>query len=332
MINCSWMSRRKVASSRHDGLCSTGLSGRLLHQGKARLALLGALLLTTTLSWLVACAQQPQYVAKAPVPYPEETETLFEVDKTTLPQGDVVQLEIQNLKGDYERLEAVFNKTRYPIYRQESGRYLGLIPINPLQGTGTYSLLVRTPDGTVLYEKPLVVKDAGFKSQNVTVSKSTSSLQPEPGEIEAIVAFKKAELHTRWWDRQLIAPVDDCVNSPFGNKRYYNGVFSGEYHKGIDHKSPQGRIVRAVTGGKVTIARHYRLHGGTVGINHGQGLTSIYIHLSRIDVKNGQTVQQGEPIGLVGSTGFATGPHLHWGLYVHSIPVNPVFWVPVRGC
>jgi murein DD-endopeptidase MepM/ murein hydrolase activator NlpD len=74
----------------------------------------------------------------------------------------------------------------------------------------------------------------------------------------------------------------------------------------------------------------FRLHGGTVGLDHGQGVTSSYIHLSKTAVKEGQVVKQGEVIGYVGSTGFSTAPHLHWGLYVHGSPVNPKQWNPAK--
>jgi murein DD-endopeptidase MepM/ murein hydrolase activator NlpD len=113
------------------------------------------------------------------------------------------------------------------------------------------------------------------------------------------------------------------MNSPFGVKRVYNGVFSGNYHKGLDQKSPQGHPIVAAEGGKIVIARTYRLHGGTVGIDHGQGLSSIYIHMSRIDVKPGDVVKKGQTIGKIGATGFAAGPHLHWGVYAQGVAVDP---------
>ncbi|MEM9979348.1 MAG: M23 family metallopeptidase, partial [Cyanobacteria bacterium P01_D01_bin.2] len=70
----------------------------------------------------------------------------------------------------------------------------------------------------------------------------------------------------------------------------------------------------------------FELHGNTIGIDHGQGLLSIMIHLSRIDVREGDFVQAGQTIGGIGSTGASTGPHLHWGLYVNQVAVDPVPW------
>jgi murein DD-endopeptidase MepM/ murein hydrolase activator NlpD len=122
------------------------------------------------------------------------------------------------------------------------------------------------------------------------------------------------------------------MNSPFGVKRYYNGKFSGNYHKGIDQRSPQGRPIKAIADGQVILASSFHLHGGTVGLDHGQGITSIYIHQSKLLVKPGQLVKQGDVIGHVGSTGFASGPHLHWGLYIHGTPVDPTNWLKVSAC
>ena len=77
----------------------------------------------------------------------------------------------------------------------------------------------------------------------------------------------------------------------------------------------------------------FRLHGGTIGIDHGQGVSTLYIHMSKLGVAQGTRVRRGDIVGYVGSTGFSTGPHLHWSVYVHGQPVNPAQWLakePVR--
>jgi murein DD-endopeptidase MepM/ murein hydrolase activator NlpD len=143
--------------------------------------------------------------------------------------------------------------------------------------------------------------------------------------MAAIEAFKNTVSGVRYWEAvPFQRPVSQCMNSPFGVKRFYNGVFSGNYHKGIDQKSPAGTPIKPIASGVVKIARPYQLHGGTVAVDHGQGVGSIYIHMSKILVKPNQVVTPSDTLGLVGSTGFAMGPHLHWGLYVFGIPVNPL--------
>jgi murein DD-endopeptidase MepM/ murein hydrolase activator NlpD len=85
--------------------------------------------------------------------------------------------------------------------------------------------------------------------------------------------------------------------------------------------------VRAIAGGVVRLVREFNIHGNTVGIDHGQGLSSIYLHLSKFAVAEGDAVTKGEVIGYIGSTGRSTGPHLHWSLYANGVPVNPARWV-----
>lgn len=86
--------------------------------------------------------------------------------------------------------------------------------------------------------------------------------------------------------------------------------------------------MKATNRGRVLLARDdFNLHGKTVLLDHGQGVMSIYLHLSLINVDEGMEVEKGDVIGLVGSTGLATGPHLHFGIYVHGVPVNPIPWI-----
>jgi murein DD-endopeptidase MepM/ murein hydrolase activator NlpD len=201
------------------------------------------------------------------------------------------------------------------------------------QPVGTFEIDVLEAGGQTLARGRVVVQPGGFARQNIRVSKQTQGLSPMPGEMEAIGALKNALTSQRFWQRPFVSPTPDCLNGRFGVKRYHNGVYSGNYHKGVDLRAPLGRPVLATAGGTVEIAKMFRLHGGTVGLDHGQGVASIYIHLSRLGVQPGQRVQAGSVIGWVGATGFANGPHLHWGLYVHGLPVNPEQWTPpVKAC
>lgn len=176
--------------------------------------------------------------------------------------------------------------------------------------------------------------EARFGKQNIHVSKGAKGLEPSAAELAAIEAWKNTRSPEAYAaEPPFLLPVPQCMNSPFGVKRFYDGIFSGNYHKGIDQKAPQGQAVVAIAAGKVSIAHAYPLHGGAVALNHGQGLGSIYIHLSAILVKEGQLVKAGQVIGKVGSTGFAMGPHLHWGLYQYGIPLNPLEgWVRPSVC
>jgi murein DD-endopeptidase MepM/ murein hydrolase activator NlpD len=90
--------------------------------------------------------------------------------------------------------------------------------------------------------------------------------------------------------------------------------------------------IHTAAAGDVKLAGEFALHGGTVGIDHGQGLKSIYLHMSKVAAKEGDHVQAGDVIGYVGSTGRSTGAHLHWALYANGEPVNPLQWLHLTPC
>ncbi len=121
----------------------------------------------------------------------------------------------------------------------------------------------------------------------------------------------------------FIRPVEGRISGRFGRARSYNGQ-PGSPHSGMDIAAPTGTPVQAPAAGIVTFARpDLYLTGGTVLLDHGHGISSNFLHLSRIDVKPGDRVQQGQVIGAVGATGRATGPHLHWGMNWFDVRIDP---------
>jgi murein DD-endopeptidase MepM/ murein hydrolase activator NlpD len=119
-------------------------------------------------------------------------------------------------------------------------------------------------------------------------------------------------------------PVQGRISGRFGNARVYNGQ-PGAGHSGMDIAAPNGTPVKAPAGGVVTFAApDLYLTGGTLLLDHGHGISSNFLHLSRIDVKVGDRVEPGQVIGAVGATGRATGPHLHWGMNWFDIRIDPL--------
>ncbi len=125
-----------------------------------------------------------------------------------------------------------------------------------------------------------------------------------------------------------IWPVAGAIRGGFGVRRNPFGGSSSEFHKGQDISAPMGTPVIATADGVITIAGWQRGYGQVVYIDHGNGLTTRYGHLSRIDVMVGQTVQRGSHLGLVGSTGRSTGPHLHYEVRRDGQPLNPLPYLP----
>ena len=119
------------------------------------------------------------------------------------------------------------------------------------------------------------------------------------------------------------------ITTPFGAKRIINGK-KRSIHWGVDLKAPSGTPVFASLSGRVVLARNFYYTGNTIVIDHGLGIYTLYAHLSKILVKEGQIVKAGQRIGRVGSTGRSTGPHLHFGIYVNGIKVDPILAFKMR--
>ncbi|UFN47560.1 M23 family metallopeptidase [Roseomonas sp. OT10] len=120
----------------------------------------------------------------------------------------------------------------------------------------------------------------------------------------------------------FVWPVRGRISGHWGNQRILNGQPRAP-HLGLDIAAPQGTPIGAMAAGRVTLAGDLYFTGNTLLVEHGLGITSLYAHLSRVDVAEGQEVGRGQTIGLVGATGRATGPHLHLGLFWLSTPVDP---------
>ena len=118
-------------------------------------------------------------------------------------------------------------------------------------------------------------------------------------------------------------PVEGRISGRFGRARVYNGK-PGSPHSGMDIAAPAGAPIRAPAAGVVTLAEpDLYITGGTVLIDHGHGIGSNFLHMSRLDVEVGDEVEQGQVIGTVGATGRATGPHLHWGMTWFTTRIDP---------
>lgn len=121
----------------------------------------------------------------------------------------------------------------------------------------------------------------------------------------------------------FIWPVRGRISGRFGNQRIYNGT-PGSAHSGMDIAAASGTPVKAPAAGVVTFADDLYLTGGTILLDHGHGISSNFLHLSRIDVSPGDQIEQGQSIGAVGATGRATGPHLHWGMNWLDVRIDPL--------
>jgi murein DD-endopeptidase MepM/ murein hydrolase activator NlpD len=126
---------------------------------------------------------------------------------------------------------------------------------------------------------------------------------------------------------QMISPTDRPVSGAFGSRRVFNGEERNP-HLGTDFKAPAGSPIKAPLAGRVALVGDYFFNGQTVLVDHGQGLISMFAHLSSIKVKEGDQLTQGQVLGLVGSTGRSTGPHLHWTMSLNDTRIDPAIFLP----
>ncbi len=218
------------------------------------------------------------------------------------------------------------------LFADPSGGSFGLMPIPADQNPGPYDLTLRDAANASTGVFPITVLDAHFPKQNVVIAQSTAELKPSPGESDESSQFRKNVSDIRYWSEPLALPIPGCLTSTYGVQRYLNGKPTGDIHGGLDQRGAAGAPIHAIADGIVKLARDWAVHGGTVAIDHGQGVESMYLHMSRFAVAEGARVKRGDVIGYVGSTGRSNAPHLHWTLYVNGVAVNPLEWVHTASC
>ncbi len=193
---------------------------------------------------------------------------------------------------------------------------------------GPARLHLETPDG-IACDFEVKVALRGWQLERVD-GVPESTVEPPPA-IAARIEREQAlvaKARERDDDRSDFAknfdwPLTGRISGVFGSQRIYNGKPKSP-HSGLDVAAPKGKPVLAPAGGIVTFANpDLYLTGGTVLVDHGHGLSSSFLHLSRLDVSVGQRVEKGQAIGLVGATGRATGPHMHWGMNWFGVRVDP---------
>lgn len=163
--------------------------------------------------------------------------------------------------------------------------------------------------------------------QRLTVDRKYVAPPPEEAarikrDRQKVAAALAQPLDEQLWELPLERPVPGSVSSLFGLKRVFNGEPRG-MHRGLDLRGAEGSPIRACADGVVALVDNLYFSGNAVYINHGNGVFSSYLHMSKPLVKPGERVERGQVIGLVGATGRVTGPHLHLGLVVQGESVDP---------
>ena len=233
--------------------------------------------------------------------------------------------------GSNSAPQVTFNGVRVLVTR-DGAQWLAVIGIPLDTPPGEHSVHVQ--QGSRAQTLSLQVSDKVYATQYLTL-KNKRQVNPTAEDLARIRsetrAIKAALAH---WSESatvatsFIAPVDGRRSSPFGLRRYFNDQ-PRKPHSGLDIAAAQGTPVMAPAAGTVISTGDYFFNGNTVFIDHGQGLVTMYCHLSRIDVQPDQQLSQGEALGAAGMSGRATGPHLHWGVSLNQALVDPSLFLPL---
>ncbi|WP_342649574.1 peptidoglycan DD-metalloendopeptidase family protein [Pseudomonas sp. REB1044] len=209
---------------------------------------------------------------------------------------------------------------------KEQDRWLAIVGLPLTQKPGPASLTQGTRT------LPFSVGSKKYPEQRITL-KNTRQVNPEPDDLKRIdrelaEQIKAYRSFSPGVPSNLILdkPVNGPLSSKFGVRRFFNGEERNP-HAGLDFAVPAGTPIKTPANGKVILVGDYFFNGRTVFVDHGQGFISMFCHMSKVDVQPGQVLRRGDVVGRVGSTGRATGPHMHWNVSLNDARVDPAIFI-----
>jgi murein DD-endopeptidase MepM/ murein hydrolase activator NlpD len=221
-------------------------------------------------------------------------------------------------------VSACFGKAEISFGNCGEGCYLAIWAVDIQTRPKAYNVKVTAGKNKIRLK--LHVKKKKFPE--LCLSLPDEKVTPSPDDLKRVEDENKklAEIFQSvsegLWEGNFILPLENEISTVFGTKRVMNEKWTS-VHRGMDIRGKEGEQVRASNSGKVVLSEELFYGGNTIVIDHGMGIFSIYMHLSGFNVKSGDIVSKGDAIGLVGSSGRSTGPHLHFGVKVAGINVNP---------
>jgi len=257
------------------------------------------------------------------------------VDEGLAFPGGLFVVRLQSRRGLGPAM-ASFDGLRCPFFNTRHG-LRALVPIRPTLAGGTATLGIelagRRRRQRIAVATTIVPRE--YPPRSVTLPDGKLALLRRPGAVRQsrqLLQALRSLGSEQEWRGPFKAPVDADPVYGYGAPTRYSGAANvematdslfGEYHRGMDYLVPPGTVVQAPAAGRVVLAAPQILTGNTLVLDHGQGVLSVFFHLSRLDVKEGEWVESRSPVGLSGDTGIAAAPHLHWAVYVHGVAVDP---------
>ena len=250
----------------------------------------------------------------------------------------LLQIETRKLSPPVSNIRLTFQQREYPVYPHPvdpADNHFGLIAIPFRTAPGPAKLVLSWTNAAGDHSRtiPFRIVAGKYKTDELKVDssrvnpnkKNIERAQKEARKIKRIYADGSID---RLWKGDFQLPMTSDITSPFGNKRVFNGQLKS-FHNGVDFRARSATPVFAANSGVVKLAESLFYSGNAVVIDHGTGIFTIYAHLSRIDVAAGRHIEKGQRLGLTGATGRVSGPHLHWGVKVRGVAVNPLQLIEV---
>lgn len=213
------------------------------------------------------------------------------------------------------------------VVREEGKRWIAIVGIPLKSQPGPHQLQVS--DGRTLgftvgskHYREQHIKLKNGRQVNPLAEDMTRINRELAEQTRAYQTFSPAQPSNLLFDK----PVEGPLSSPFGLRRFFNGEERNP-HSGLDFAVGAGTPIKAPAAGKVILIGNYFFNGNTVFVDHGQGLISMFCHMSKVDVKLGQSLPRGGIVGRVGATGRATGPHMHWNVSLNDARVDPAIFI-----
>ncbi|MFA9379923.1 MAG: M23 family metallopeptidase [Acetanaerobacterium sp.] len=248
----------------------------------------------------------------------------FEISTTSSDPGETIVIYATGLADEEITVTSPFNfEARFFDY---DGMRVCLFPLSYHNDIGSYTLELSAEGAYAKYE--ITLNDKKFEIQNLTVdddvTDNTIDNSGANAEFDRIIQpLKAVRDDTKYFEGEFIRPASGEITTEFGAIRTVNNSADSTRHSGIDIAAKRGTNVKASGAGRILYAGSLQLTGNTVLIEHGFGLKTWYYHMDSLKVKTDDMVEQGDVIGTVGSTGFSTGPHLHFGMSVGGVFINP---------
>ncbi len=229
------------------------------------------------------------------------------------------------VRADGRGVRGTFAGKPLRFFSTAGGGSAALIGIDLDHAAGRYPIEVSA--GRRRGRVEIEVRETHYPEERLTVPETytepdSATLRRIEREQRRLAALWQRSGPDRAWRGAFVPPTDGARGSPFGLRRFFNGEPRSP-HAGIDFRAPQGAAVRAANRGRVVLADDLFFTGNTVVVDHGCGLFTIYVHLSRLETRAGALVDKGREIGKVGMTGRATGPHLHFATRVGEARIDP---------